>query len=113
MELGETVILDGSWTSAHHRIGAAELAADADFYPLRCEAPSGLAAQRLRSRPHGTSDADATIAAAMAATAAAWPEASHVDTSGEVEQAIATALSIVRPYGAEHVWPRRSQIAPD
>lgn len=115
LELGETVILDASWTAQEHRDRAAALAADADaeFFPLWCQAPANVTTHRLANRLHGTSDADAAIAAAMATETSAWPQASRIDTSGPLEKTIDTALAIVRPYGAEHVWPRRSQIPPD
>ncbi|MEU5879969.1 AAA family ATPase [Spirillospora sp. NPDC047279] len=100
--LGETVVLDASWTDAGHRQDAEALAAavDADLVAMRCDAPAGLAAERLRNRPHGPSDATAEIAAAMAAEASAWPGAHRIDTSGPIGKALEQALEILRPEGA-------------
>ncbi|SEF55855.1 hypothetical protein SAMN04489712_101421 [Thermomonospora echinospora] len=115
LEQGETVVLDASWTVAEHRTLARLLAerAHADLFTLRCEAPPALTAQRLRARTGGPSDADPAIAAVMASHAAPWPEATVIDTSGPVGESAGQALSVVRPHGAEHLWHRRPQIAPD
>lgn len=114
LEQGESVVLDASWTVAEHRTLARLLArrTHADLFALRCEAPPALAEQRMRARTGGPSDADPEIAAAMAARSAPWPEADVIDTSGPADKAVEQALSIVRPHGAEHVWPRRPQLPP-
>ncbi|GAA4077196.1 AAA family ATPase [Actinomadura miaoliensis] len=114
LRLGESVVLDASWTATEHRDAAAEAARQehADLVTLRCQSPPGVAAQRLRTRPHGASDADAAIAAAMAADACPWPDATIIDTTGPPEESVRQALTLVRPHGAEHVWHRRPRLAP-
>lgn len=95
LEHGESVILDASWTAARWRAEAvvtAEAAA-AELSQLCCVAPAAIAAERLHQRPaHDASDADAAIAAAMAAGAAPWPEATVIDTSGAITAGEAQAL---------------------
>jgi aminoglycoside phosphotransferase family enzyme/predicted kinase len=101
LRLGETVILDASWTSKEQR-DLLSLVAEhehAHLSPLRCEAPQSLAVERIRTRTRGASDADAAIAAAMHAHAAPWPESSPVDTSGTLADAVEQGLSFVRPHG--------------
>ncbi|KAB2352250.1 bifunctional aminoglycoside phosphotransferase/ATP-binding protein [Actinomadura rudentiformis] len=99
LQMGETVLLDASWIARSHRDEAIALASEfrADFHALRCEAPARLATERLRTRPHGASDADTKIAAAMAADAVPWPGATTIDTSGPVDKAVEQALSVIRP----------------
>ncbi|MBO2455186.1 AAA family ATPase [Actinomadura barringtoniae] len=103
---GESVVLDASWTDRLHREAAEALATDlhATLVQLRCEAPADVAAQRLRTRPRGYSDADHAVAAAMAGRADAWPEASTIDTDRPVEESLDSAVALVRPHGHEHVW---------
>ena len=99
--LGETVIVDASWTDADRRARARSLAEDghADLVELRCEVPTAVAAARMRKRAAAgddPSDADPGIAAVMATTEAPWPSAAVVDTSGEPAAALADALELVR-----------------
>jgi aminoglycoside phosphotransferase family enzyme/predicted kinase len=107
---GESVILDASWTSARFRADAAALARHAELTALNCH--THLAEERLLTRARGVSDADPAIAARMAETAAPWPDAVPIDTSGSVEESAELALRAIRPSGAAHVWYRRPQLAP-
>ena len=111
LSYGDSVILDASWTSASLRAEATEMAGSADVIALNCSTP--LAAERLRTRPHGVSDADPQIAAQMADSADPWPEAVTVETSGPVGESVEQALRAVRPFGAGHVWHHRSMMSPD
>ncbi|WP_346050420.1 AAA family ATPase, partial [Actinomadura chokoriensis] len=99
LRLGETVILDASWTSKQQRDLLALVAEHehAHLSSLRCEAPQTLAAERIRTRTRGASDADAAVATAMRAHAAPWPESSPIDTGGTLDNAVGQALGIVRP----------------
>ncbi|POM23542.1 hypothetical protein BTM25_46960 [Actinomadura rubteroloni] len=99
LRLGETVVLDASWTAAGHRALLRDVTEQehADLTELDCRAPARLAAERVRTRPHGASDADPAIAAAMAARADPWSEATPVDTSGALATALAQALAATRP----------------
>jgi predicted kinase len=96
LELGETVILDASWSAGRHRELARRLAdaTESDLVELRCSAPAAVAEQRIRKRLAkglGPSDATPAVLAAMAATFDPWPAAIAVDTTGprtaSVEQA--------------------------
>ena len=95
--LGETVVLDASWTDAGWRARAARLAGDlhADLVELRCDAPADVAAARIAARAAAggdPSDANAAVAAAMAAEAAPWPSAAVVATGGGPGAALEAAL---------------------
>lgn len=104
LELGETVILDASWTDDAWRARARGLAYDAraDLTELRCDAPVEVAAGRIRKRmARSTSDgsyvrdpSDATpeIAAALAEKEAPWPSSTRIDTSGSPDAALVVAL---------------------
>src|SRR5437764_6793989 len=95
LELGETVVLDASWTSAGHREAAA-VAAEATSSPLlalRCWAPEELTAQRLLTRTRTLSDATPAIAHSMAGDVDPWPEAITVRTTGSPDESVAQALS--------------------
>ena len=116
LRLGETVILDASWSSkdARDMITAVAGREHAHLTSLRCAAPEDVTAERMRvrARARGISDADADIAAAMRAEAAPWPEAVTVDTGGALEDSVERALAVVRPAGAEHVWHHRPRLSP-
>jgi uncharacterized protein len=121
--LGESVVLDASWTSGQHRqavVAAADRAA-ADVVQLRCSAPLLVTASRVSSRIDGVSDATPTIAARLAAEREPWPEATVIDTADESGLAdgspldpVRLALEAIRPHGPEHVWrPIHPYMAPD
>ncbi|MFP3905490.1 MAG: AAA family ATPase [Acidimicrobiales bacterium] len=83
--MGETVVIDASWSDERHRAAARRVAdaTAADLVELRCVAPTDVAADRLRARGDrggDASDADATIAARLEEVADPWPEATPVDT---------------------------------
>ncbi|MFC0037180.1 AAA family ATPase [Actinomadura rayongensis] len=107
LRLGETVVLDASWTATEHRALLRDVASQehADLTELECRAPARLAAERVRTRPRGASDADPTVAAALTAHADPWPEATPIDTSGALATTLARALAAVRPAGPERPLP--------
>ena len=85
LALGETALLDASWSSRARREEAARVAAGARAQLVEIEhaAPSQEAAARLRQRA-GTEDAsEATpeVLAHMAADAQAWPSAARLDAA--------------------------------
>jgi aminoglycoside phosphotransferase family enzyme/predicted kinase len=107
LELGETVILDASWTDQQWRAEAEQVArrVEADLVQLECQAPAELAATRLRQRAEArqaasgvadSSDATPDIAQVLAQTAAPWPAATTIDTSTTSEAALTTALGRVQ-----------------
>ena len=95
---GEPVVLDASWTRQADRELATETAerTHSELIALQCSAPAEVAAERLRSRQPGWSDADPEVAAAMAAHADPWPEAQNVPTTGTPEEAVSRALAVLQ-----------------
>lgn len=94
---GESVVLDASWSAAEGRDRAQEVAfrTHSALVPLRCDAPALVTDARLRTRTGSLSDADPTIAHAMAEDMTPWPEATVVDTSGDPTTALAEGLRTV------------------
>lgn|GEM_PF-5773515 len=95
--LGESVILDASWSSDRHRQQAAAVA-DAtagDLVELCCAAPAAVTEQRIRRRRAGgagPSDATPAVAAVMAGRFDPWPSSSTIDTAGPRPASLARAL---------------------
>lgn len=99
--LGETVVLDASWSSSHWREEARALAnrTHADLVELQCTAPAEVAEDRIRRRTADAldpSDATPEIAREMAGHTDPWPEAHLVTTTGAVEATIEAAMGWVR-----------------
>ena len=100
LALGETVVLDASWSDAKWRAAAAHTAgaAVADFVELRCDAPPEVAASRIahRRRTGGeASDATEEVARRMARAYDPWPSATVVGTAGSAGDSLAAALAAV------------------
>lgn len=100
--LGESVIVDASFTQARHREPFRALAATAraDLVELRCMVSPPVARQRWRRRaahPDRYTDADEHIAERLAAAAEPWPQAHPIDTS--TGEAALTALTVLRQEG--------------
>ena len=106
LAMGESVLVDATWTNADYRTQAASIAAQAmaDLVQLQCTAPLPVAASRIAGRVGDVSDATPAIAARLAEEQAPWPEAIVIDTSGELPSAVLSALDAIRPHGPEHVW---------
>lgn len=114
LTLGESVVLDASWTSAEQRAAAAAVADEcrADLVQLRCAVPAKLAAQRLRARSAGVSDATWEVAEQMSATQSPWPGSTAIDTSdtseaslgGPSANSLSLALATIKPHGPQHAW---------
>ncbi len=121
LAMGESVILDASWTSAEQRAAAAAAAQEcyADLVQLRCTVPAELAAQRLRARTAGVSDATWEVAEQMSATQSPWPGSTTIDTSdasldGLSADSLSLALAAIKPHGPEHAWrTARPYMLPD
>lgn len=95
--MGETVVLDASWTSGAWRDRARAVAAatSADLVEFRCAASVATTSRRiLRRAATGDDPSDATpeIAAAMSAHAEPWPQATTIDTEAASAEALALAL---------------------
>ncbi|GAA1654649.1 AAA family ATPase [Nonomuraea maheshkhaliensis] len=113
--MGESVILDASWTARRHRDKAGEIAtrAAADLVQLRCTAMPQIIARRLAARRPGLSDADPAISLAMAAGLDAWPAAVEIDTGADLPNSIERALEAVHPVEQKPSWCfRRPQLEP-
>jgi len=100
LALGESVILDASWSEAPRRAAAARVAEEvrADLVELRCEAPVEVLVRRITQRRAGGGDAsDATpeIAAAMQAAFDPWPTAHVVSTAGDEQESLSSALLVL------------------
>lgn len=101
LSLGESVVLDATWSHARAWEAALRVAerTSADLVALHCHVPHEVSAARLGTRGPGVSDAGPAVADAMAAAEPPWPEAVAVDTSGPLRSAVARALAAVRPWG--------------
>lgn len=97
LRLGESVVLDGTWTKAADRQLAAEVAdrTSADLVELRCEADAQTVRQRLVTR-ESISDADSVVAARLRAEADAWPSSTVIDTSSDLATSVDRACRLVR-----------------
>lgn len=102
LALGETVVLDASWTSGPAREAARSAARDAaaQIVELRCAVDPAEARRRVAERlagGHDASDATPAVADHLAAAAAPWPEATVLDTA----QPVATVVDAARVAVAE------------
>ncbi len=89
LELGESVLLDATWSSAAARAQAAGVAAatNSRVVMVCCVLDPEVASSRVDARRRAggaASDATAEVAIALAASFEAWPEATVVDTSGDL-----------------------------
>lgn len=87
LEVGQSVILDASFTKDVFRRAARELGAAtaSELVELRCQVGEATALRRIsarRRREGNVSDATASVARAMTAAADPWPEATVLETSG-------------------------------
>lgn len=94
---GESVVLDASFAADRHRSAARRLAdrTASDLVAVRCQAPEPVMWQRLATRAPGPSDADASVAAAMARDFDPWPDAVTVDTSGPPANAVTHGTEVI------------------
>ncbi|OBH25926.1 hypothetical protein A9X03_12620 [Mycobacterium sp. E1715] len=80
---GHSVILDGTWRDPRTREQAHRLATETHsaLVEFVCSATADVAADRIKTRPAGTSEVTPEIAAALAAGHADWVGAHRIDTS--------------------------------
>ncbi|HUZ88574.1 MAG TPA: AAA family ATPase [Candidatus Acidoferrales bacterium] len=100
LRMGESVILDGSWTDATKRQAAHDLAdaTASDIVELECVAPPHLAMKRIAGRLRagaGLSEATPQVAANMAVEAHSWPSATPINTSFRPTQSLQAALDAI------------------
>jgi aminoglycoside phosphotransferase family enzyme/predicted kinase len=98
--MGESVILDASWTSEARREAARRLASEAgaSLTEIRCDLPPEVAAARIvtrREAGEGPSDATPAIAARLAAAADPWPQAAALGTGAPRDLVLAEARRLV------------------
>ncbi|MGW5718539.1 bifunctional aminoglycoside phosphotransferase/ATP-binding protein [Amycolatopsis sp. NPDC003865] len=108
--LGETVVLDASWTAARHRALAAGVASrtDSPLVAVRCHVPEETAARRITTRTGTLSDATPEIAHRMAADADPWPEAHPLPTTGTPAESLARAIAALVPEHPKSLGLRHS-----
>ena len=99
--LGESVVLDASWSDPARRAAARAVADEtcSELVELVCAAPPEVVAERTARRAvEGTdaSDADPRTAALLAERFAPWPEAHVLDTTRPPEAVLDTATELVR-----------------
>ena len=96
LAMGESVVLDASWTDERDRASATALArtTSSGLVCLRCELDERRAAARIFART-GISDADEAIAAALRRREPAWPESTSVDTGRSREECADLAVAAV------------------
>ena len=99
--LGESVVIDASWSDASHRreLGAAVDAAGASIAELRCVVPVEVARERIvrrRAAALDPSDATPEVLEHLAGRFDAWPEAVVLDTERPLAE---TAAAGVRHLG--------------
>lgn len=101
LEMGESVVLDASFTDPVWREQARQLALDTSsrLTELHCVAPLAVLEQRVESRRAAgpsVSDACPEIVRTLASRVAAWPEATEIDTSAAVPETVTHAMAVVR-----------------
>lgn len=101
---GEPVVIDASFTSEAHREAARELARNTstEIVELRCHLAPEVAAERVAARlatGGDASDASVEVAAALAASADPWPEATEVSTEDEPATALEGAMRALDAAG--------------
>jgi aminoglycoside phosphotransferase family enzyme/predicted kinase len=96
--LGESVVLDATWSSDRWRTEAERLAGvtSSELCQLRCDLPDEIADARTANR-RSVSDADASIAAVIRAEFEPWPEAVAIDTTVSVDDSLVSATGVLRP----------------
>jgi aminoglycoside phosphotransferase family enzyme/predicted kinase len=103
--LGESVVLDASWTAEPWRARARELAGrrQADLVEIRCRTDAALAERRIRRRlatGGDASDATPLIATKLAAAEDPWPGAIDLETSCGPGETLVQALARIAPLPA-------------
>lgn len=101
LAMGEPVVIDASWGEAAWREAGERTAADhaARWVPVRCEAPLSVAHDRVRrraARDDDASDAGPEVLDQLAARTPAWPDAVHLDATGDPDAVVDRATDLVR-----------------
>ena len=93
LAMGESVVLDASWSAAARRAAARRVASacDAEVIEIRCRLAPAIANARIQARRaagEGPSDATPEIAQRLAAGADPWPEARSIGTDAPPGQVL-------------------------
>lgn len=101
--MGESVVVDASWSAAAHRAAAADVAlrTASELCQLRCVTAPATACGRIAVRAGDASDATRSVHDAMAATFAPWDDAVVIDTTGS---RTATVGAAERALGLSHAF---------
>ena len=93
LAMGQTVVLDASWTNGAQRDNARTMADQhhADVIELTLQAPGDVADARLLERRGDISDATPAVRAVLAGRADEWPEAHVVRTDRSIDLTLAEA----------------------
>jgi aminoglycoside phosphotransferase family enzyme/predicted kinase len=102
LALGESVVLDASWSAGARRAAARRVASacGAEIIEIQCRLPSAIASARIlarRAAGEGSSDATPEIAARLAASADPWPESRSIDTDATLGLVLRRARRLVGP----------------
>ena len=101
--LGESLILDASWSDRRWRARVVEVAraTSSELIALQCTSPVEIAivrAEKRKADQSDASDADAKIARAGAERFHPWPQAQTLDTTQAPDEVERTALSMIGPF---------------
>lgn len=101
LRLGESVVLDATWSSPEWRRLAAHVAQNnsSKLVQLHCVLPVDVAHARLRDRQGDVSDADVAVSDAM--SVAPWPDAHKLLTEKPIAAVITAATERVVPARPE------------
>ncbi len=93
---GQSVILDGTWQDPQIRVHAHHLAAETHsaLIELMCSATVDMAADRIKTRRPGNSEATAEIAAALASRHHGWATAYRINTARPLEDSLRAAHDV-------------------
>lgn len=104
--LGESVVLDASWSDAAERAAAGVIALETSsaLSCLLCAVADETAAQRIKARgPDHESDATVEVRTGMTPHFAAWPEAVTIDCDRPIVESVQSALVVLaRPAPRGH-----------
>lgn len=115
---GETVVLDGTWADERHRalVRTCGERTSTTVVELRCEAPAGVAKERIARRmasPYNPSDATPAIADHIAAGFDPWPAAMPIDTTGSIADSIEQAYGLVMGEPGDRTAEHQQAVALD
>jgi aminoglycoside phosphotransferase family enzyme/predicted kinase len=104
LELGESVVIDASWSRRPWRHDAAEVASvtAGDLVEIICQAPVEVARARIEARRGASrdpSDASPGVAATLAGAFEAWPSAAPIDTTGQPQLSVDQAAAALDSAG--------------